>query len=307
MRLKKIFIAMLSLAMLFALCACQPTEENEKRVTYMRNYAEGTLDADIMSVEWADEYLLAHGYSQEFVDSTGGDTKMWLTEEAAVFQAESVVSPGGIDGFSGRITVSDVSVPESEVSIKIATFSWEWSSAQLVEADTITFDWQRLPWESSIFNVYSVLSGYSMFEIFGTGTLEEWRVPEGEDPVPQTTDGTFLLYTSIPPGKKPDSGPLLQTIEDATRVSYQFNIDPNIMFIKFFNKIEASGSSDTTITGSYSIDSENYRGSYSVKLIKKIDHSDLNADGNTTLTATYRHGEEEQSVSCTFTDFLETA
>lgn len=93
-----------------------------------------------------------------------------------------------------------------------------------------------------------------------------------------------------------------QMLENGTKVSYQFSVDPGSMFLKYFNK-GAATSKDIT-TGTYLIDPTSYCGSFSVKLIKEVDGSDANSDGNNVVQASYFLGDEEKGVNCRFTDFM---
>lgn len=81
-RFRTLCVWMLSVAVLFVMSACQTAE---KKVTYAYNFAPGTLSDSSIPEERADEYLLANGYSQEFVSYTGPVTKRWLAQEGRFF------------------------------------------------------------------------------------------------------------------------------------------------------------------------------------------------------------------------------
>lgn len=57
-------------------------------------------------------------------------------------------------------------------------------------------------------------------------------------------------------------------------------------------------------TGTYLIDPTSNCGSFSVKLIKEVDGSDANSDGNNVVQASYFLGDEEKGVNCRFTGFM---
>lgn len=299
-RLRALCVWMLAFAILFAMSACRTVE---KKVTYAYNYALGTLSDGSMTEERADAYLLANGYPQEFVSDTGSVTKQWLAQEGAVFQSQSVVDDDGISGISCYLTASDLSLPEQKISIKYMTLNWKWNRDQMKGNSTVSLNWEQ--YDIGLFSEYNMLSRYTLFEISGVGSLEEARIPESGGSVPESTKGTFVLNTSIDRCLIP---PLLgadimeQTLENGTKVSYQFSVDPGSMFLKYFNK-GAATSKDIT-TGTYLIDPTSYCGSFSVKLIKEVDGSDANSDGNNVVQARYFLGDEERGVNCRFTDFM---
>ena len=298
---RKLSVCMLLVAVLFALPACQTVE---KKVTYAYNYAPGTLSDSSMTEERADEYLLANGYPQEFVSDTGPVTKQWLALEGAVFQSQSVVDNGhGINGISCYLTVSDLSLPEQKISIKYLTFHWKWDRGKMKGNSTVSLNWEQH--DINLFSEYNMLSRYTLFEISGVGSLEEAKIPESGGSVPESTKGTFVVNTSIDRWLIP---PLLgadimeQTLENGTKVSYQFSVDPGSMFLKYFN--EGAATAKDITTGTYLIDPTSYCGSFSVKLIKEVDGSDANSDGNNVVQARYLLGDEETGVNCRFTDFM---
>ena len=300
-RLRALCVWMLAFAILFAMSACRTAE---KKVTYAYNYAPGTLSDGSMTEERADAYLLANGYPQDFVSDTGSVTKQWLAQEGAVFQSQSIVADNDIAGISWYLTASDLSLPEQKISIKYMTLNWKWNRDEMKGNSTVSLNWEQ--YDIGLFSEYNMLSRYTLFEIFGVGSLEEARIPESGGVVPESTKGTFVVNTSIDRWLIP---PLLgadimeQTLENGTKVSYQFSVDPGSMFLKYFNKGGASDGENMT-TGTYLIDPTSYCGSFSVKLIKEVDGSDANSDGNNVVQASYFLGDEESGVNCHFTDFM---
>lgn len=300
-RLRALCVWMLSFAVFFSMSACRTVE---KKVTYAYNYAPGTLSDGSMTEERADEYLLANGYPQEFVSDTGSVTKQRLAQEGAVFQSQSIVADNDIAGISWYLTASDLSLPEQKISIKYMTLNWKWNRDEMKGNSTVSLNWEQH--DINLFSEYNMLSRYTIFEIFGVGSLEEEGIPESGGSVPESTKGTFVVNTSIDRWLIP---PLLgadimeQTLENGTKVSYQFSVDPGSMFLKYFNKGGASDGENMT-TGTYLIDPTSYCGSFSVKLIKEVDGSDANSDGNNVVQASYFLGDEEKGVNCRFTDFM---
>lgn len=300
-RLRALCVWMLSFAVFFSMSACRTVE---KKVTYAYNYAPGTLSDGSMTEERADEYLLANGYPQEFVSDTGSVTKQRLAQEGAVFQSQSIVADNDIAGISWYLTASDLSLPEQKISIKYMTLNWKWNRDEMKGNSTVSLNWEQH--DINLFIECNMLSRYTIFEIFGVGSLEEERIPESGGSVPESTKGTFVVNTSIDRWLIP---PLLgadimeQTLENGTKVSYQFSVDPGSMFLKYFNKGGASDGENMT-TGTYLIDPTSYCGSFSVKLIKEVDGSDANSDGNNVVQASYFLGDEEKGVNCRFTDFM---
>lgn len=300
MRLKKIFIAMLSLAMLFALCAC----DSEEQLT------GGYLNkADLQYVQEADDDLLERGYPQEFVSQAGSCTKVELVNRFQTYYQTSEESASGeVEGLSASLTVSDIPVAKSDIAAKMVTFVWKWDSERLADDETITFDWDNA--DGSFSDQYMLLPTYTLFELCGAGTLTESDMFKNSEGIPETATGTILLkagYDNVfvaaaDPGMQADAA-LTQVIDSGFRVSHTFGVTREMRFSVHYGDAEDG----TNRMGAYAADPDHYWGSYSILLVKKVNEEDIGKDLMHTLTATYRHGEEEQSVSCTFTDFLETA
>lgn len=299
MKLKSVATILMSCLLLFALSACQRKEE-EPWGTYI-NY-DSALDDPAYNEEESDVYLLEQGYPESFLAETGSETKRQLQRGDAVFQAQTDFAGMGIDGLSGGITVSDISGEQDEFSVKIVTFNWEWRGGLPVEEDKLSFTW-----EQGYNHVqYSLLSGGSLLEYHGEGDYLYSRSDAAL--FPEKTEGTFIVYASIGSGIVMRSVGLDQSLEGGTKVSVPIDIQSDLMFQKVFAADEQTSTGEIkTIEATYVTDPEWCRGSYSIMLIKRMDPDYPNDEDMNTVTATYRHGEEEQSVSCTFTDFLETA
>ena len=303
MKAKKLSALMLVLMVAFILCSCQ---KEEKIVAYI-NYAEELEESrpDVYSIAAADKYLAEQGYSQEFLESAGGVTKIYLCGAGAVFEAQSELS-AEVAGVSARLTVSDVPTEDENISVKIFTLNWSWSGER-TEEECVSFAWDNdVYWD---YNEFSALSGGSLFEIHGSGTLDmaETPLPAGGMPVlPERASGTIFRSTSISSltdgyddmrqfvegsGHHPVSG-------DA-RIGYTFTVNKNWMFGKWFPQ-ESGGEG----YGVYAMDADNGRGSYSATLVRFINGEDINYGAEHVAEASYSHGNggEPVTVRCKFND-----
>lgn len=300
MKAKKAAIAFAAAGLLFALCAC----DSEEQLT------GGYLNmADLQYVQEADDDLLERGYPQEFVSQTGSCTKVELVNRfQTYYQTGEESASGEIEGLSVGLTVSDIPVAQSDIAAKMITFVWKWDSERLADDETITFEWDNA--DSSFSDQYMLLPAYTLFELCGAGTLTESDMFENSEGIPETATGTILLKSGYDnvfvaaagPGMQADAA-LTQVIDSGFRVSHTFGVTREMRFSVMYDDAEDG----TNRMGAYAADPDRYWGSYSILLVKKVSEEDIGKDLMHTIKATYRHGEEEQSVSCTFTDFLETA
>ena len=300
MKGKQFSVALLSLAMLFALCACDT--ESEVTGGYLNS-----LNSQV--AQEANGELLARGYPQEFVSQTGNCTKVELVNRFhAQYQKSEKSASGEVAGLSASITVSDIPVAQSNYVAKMVTFVWEWDSEQLAENETISFEWQNA--QGSFSDQYMLLPTYTLFELYGAGTLTESDEFTNAEDIPETASGTIVLkanYDNVfvaaaQPGMSQEAM-LTQVVDSGIGVSHIFGVTPRMIFSVLYDDAEDG----TNRIGAYAVDPDHFGGAYSIMLLKDVHEHDKESNLVHTITATYRHGEEEQSVSCNFTDFLESA
>ncbi len=228
-------------------CEKKDDQASEKHMTYLQNPF-----FDIY--RQADDYLRENGYSEEFISSTGKETKIALYGADAVFESEiSAATDDREDwkGFSATLTVSTVTLPQSAASVKYLTYNWAWSEERKALDDMISVSFGS--------EVVS-MSKYDLFEISGAGTLDNSYVPQNStQTIAQEYDGTYLLT----------SGFYLPYSISQQTLSFQFSVDFGSMCRMLYPDVispEGTISSANTPYGEYLIDAGNYRGSYTFAL-----------------------------------------
>ena len=189
---KQIAAAALSVCLLLPIGACSFSLYEEKPIAYRVTYTsddESIFDA--VATEEIDAALLERGYSEQFIDWTGDETKRMLFEEDAVCQSLAGVSAGRVPVderyIYGIAAVSALPAEEEGVVRKIATFSWQWQGEERLSGDYISLGWQ---WDSP--SGYTLVPEQTMFELSGKGDKrdERWK---GSIQIPPVEEGTFLL------------------------------------------------------------------------------------------------------------------
>lgn len=251
----RIITLAISITFLSALCACgqSPETKTENRVTRSEFYYS---EADYSA---ADEYLRANGYPESFIANTGNQTKQALFQAKAVFDTQSTGMPSapsegaaeGWGGFSGAITVSDASVKGDNLSKKFVTFNWAWTAEREPKDDFISLSWNK---------EYSLSTGDSMFELHGEGDLENSFIPSeaSVSELPKTETGSFLFLQ----GHKDK---IQQTVTGCS-MAVQLPAAGGSMLRKYFSSSQESSSSIPY--GDYLIDTADYRGSFTIVLIR---------------------------------------
>lgn len=289
--LKKFLSFLLCFSALFAFAACQNNhEENtepEKTLTFFEAY-----DSKTYHYKKADEYLRANGYPESFIANTGYQTKCALSNAAAVFENETSYPTSASEiseiwnGFSCSLTVSDVSDNAEYRSKKYLTFNWAWEADRSAKNDLIT-----LSFPSAYFPAFVE----TIFEIFGTGTLEKSYIPPEYDmTMPQTETGTFIYLAY---------GASLVDIQFTEgSVAFPASFNEGAMFRMLYRDTvspEGTGSSKYTPYGEYSIDPTNYHGSFTVAI-------EYNTETNQSVTAgaVYSIADNNSgNLSCPFSIF----
>lgn len=253
MRLKKFFIATLSLAMLFALCACQPAEEPSRHVTNQKTVEDAAAE------EQADAYLQAHGYPAEFIATAGLASKGMLAEMGAIYEESagnlgnsSAQGAGLWQGFGSALTVSDASVRSEGLSVKVITYQWQWASERPAEGDSLFFAWS---------SGYSLLPECVLFELHGTGSLQQETSSLGDEAFPQQAEGSFVVQSAMA-GSEYYTDDMLFTIQGGTTLAYDLVVDAGSMF-------RSVQPSDTY--ADYRIDIGDYSGSFSIVLVQQCE------------------------------------
>lgn len=219
----------------------------------------------------ADAYLFENGYSDSLIAGMSGLTKRLLYEENAVFERASTMREGEevvpgvflqseLPGFSHVLIVSDCTT-EKNYPKKILTYCWNWTGDQAADDESVELVWS---------GGFIALPETALFEIHGVGQIDINRshsVPGYDPPYVEYENGTFLVergndaITSYSPG---------------LGVGHRFAINDGLTFTRTY----ASGACNT-----YAIDPNNYRGCFSITLIKYSEREETNF-----AFATYTHG-----------------
>lgn len=219
----------------------------------------------------ADAYLLENGYSDSLIAGMSGLTKRSLYEENAVFEraltmreGEEVVSgvflQSELPGFSHVLIVSDCTT-EKNYPKKILTYCWNWTGEQTADDESVELVWS---------GEFIALPETALLEIYGLGRIDEsgsHSVFGSESPCVAYESGSFLIergnnaITNYYPG---------------FGLAHRFAINDQLTFTRTY----ASGAYNT-----YAIDPNNYRGCFSITLIKYSEREETNF-----AFATYTHG-----------------
>lgn len=258
---KQIAAAALSVCLLLPIGACSFSLNREKPIAYRVTYtSDDESISDAVATEEIDAALLERGYSEQFVDWTGDETKRMLFEEDAVCQSLAGVSAGRVPVderyIYGIAAVSALPAEEEGVVRKIATFSWQWQGEERRSGDYISLGWQ---WDSP--SGYTLVPEQTMFELSGKGDKrdERWK---GSIQIPPMEEGTFLLRRG--------AEAISRNIGDKS-FEYDLSIDPGYMFRRiYYRGLAQSGAMYEEGYGDYSIRPGDYCGSYSLGLVKHV-------------------------------------
>lgn len=277
-KLKRTVVCLLVVTAVLLLCACQPEEEIVYRITNQKT------DEDVIKEEGADAYLREHDYSEEFITSAGLATKEMLVTMGAAYQTSTGEVIGSNDelwqDFGAAITVSDASMLEEGLSVKVIIYQWQWAGEHLAEGDSLLFAWS---------SSYSLLPEYALFELYGTGSLQPETSSFGDEAFPQQAEGSFVVQSAMKDSAY-YTDDMLFTIQGGMTLAYDITVDAGSMF--------RSIRSDTY--ADYSIDTGNYSGSFSIVLVQQCEKDFAN------IAVTYQQNgivEGKQSV-CEFYAYL---
>ena len=277
-KLKRTVVCLLVVIAVLLLCACQTEEEIVYRITNQKT------DEDVIKEESADAYLQEHGYSEGFITSAGLATKEMLVTMRAAYQTSACGVTGENDeswqDFGSVITVSDASMLEEGLSVKVITYQWQWTGEHLAEGDSLLFAWS---------GSYSLLPEYALFELHGTGSLQQETSSSGDEAFPQQAEGSFVVQSAMKDSEY-YTDDMLFTIQGGMTLVYDITVDVGSMF--------RSIQSDTY--ADYSIDIGNYSGSFSIVLVQQCENDFAN------IAVTYQQNgvvEGKQSI-CEFYAYL---
>ncbi len=300
MKLNKFFAFLLVSAAAFSFCSCRQGEE--RWISY----------DTWMGVSWvteaeADEYLLSHGYSEEFIAATGTDTKKMLFYWGMEYDMQSEpIASEEVPWLSGRLTVSDLPM-SGNVILKFITFNWTWTGGELADKDELAFIWSNTEYSDK--NKLLALSGSTIFEIHGDGVLDHESAKPAADGTapPERSAGTFYMASNI---RWLEGGYLQQTVGEELggdpylrrdKLSYEFSVESGWMFRDAFYEAEGDAA-----LGVYQLDRENYSGSFSFAFVRfaQPDYDLYTEEHLITVRYTHRGGEDEKSaeLNCIFTD-----
>lgn len=263
--IKKLLMLAVALVMLFtaAFFCCN---------TNLAALAQGEPTA-----EEVDDYLRDNGYSEEFIAQAGPETKLNLYQSGAEFESDSTVSQqnmislasadddnygedtsspmtGPWEGFTGTLTVSDLS--SGNLSKKILTFTWEWNSVFFVSDDAIVLMWDR---------GYNVLLDSALFEVSG-----DWNKVSQVNVVPGFPDPPDVLYNvQYEELTKRGLDAILydEMRPDGTALSYSASVGAGFVFSIFSDPNDAIRVDyGTGVYAFYQFDATTINGSYSVTI-----------------------------------------
>lgn len=258
-KIKRIFAEVLGISfILLPVCACESVAGPQKpTVTNFEAYLSKTY-----FYEPANEYLRENDYPEEFLSRTGNRTKVALQNAGAVYQATGQVSaPSSAneklwEGFSCSLTVSNVPGQNDDVAKKFLTFHWAWETERNAENDAISVRYAPS---------FPITWGMeeSIYEIFGTGTLQKSYIPDGAGvTIPQTDSASFYSLSR--------GSCFINATLSADKLTLPCFFNSGAMFRMMYPDTissEGTSSSEYTPYGEYLIDTSHYYGSFTLALI----------------------------------------
>lgn len=237
------------------------------------------------TAEEVDDYLRDNGYSEEFIAMTGEQTKLRLYQENAVFLSESIISQNeGIatldldtsevgqdwEGFSGRLTASEVTAEKEGFTAIMLTFNWHWQSDMIVYHDIVAIAWG---------DDFDLIPESPFFELYGTGTKVFSHIPNPMIPeLPEEATGPFMTL---------EGNKALSQLIIGEGVAFRIDIDYETWL---FKREYVSGS-----YAMYEMDPNEYFGTYSVTIQRGA-----GGDGYANALANYFHLSEKTEYDFSF-------
>ena len=212
----------------------------------------------VVSMEEVDEYLRNNGYSEDFINGIGEQTKLHLYNQSAVFVDETIYPqattrsqlPQNWNGFSDTLTVSEITSEPNRPKL-ILTYRWTWATGLRVENDGIAISWG---------DDFTARRESALFEIYGISRLknEYCHIPYIDIPeynVNQTFQ-TIQGYNAV------------TTYAPNLGVGLRFSIDYDTTTRRYYQ----SGT-----YGDYGIDPDLFHGAYSITIEKVKTHGNINS------------------------------
>ena len=287
--IKKLLMLAVALVMLFtaAFFCCN---------TNLTALAQGEPTA-----EEVDDYLRDNGYSEEFIEMVGPQTKLVLYQNGASLQNTiSVPVNGGIElanentdpgfgddnpgfgyntisgdweGFEAHLWVSDISDESIKSSKKMLTMAWNWSTGDLMEMDAVGFAWDSM---------YQFLEDSALFEVSGNAYKVAEYLPNpaiGSLPVAVQADFPELTKTGYDAFTYAEDELTQENLytKRQSGVGYQFDVDFSSTVRRFFG----SGS-----YADYQLNPAETSCTYSVMI---QNHIELDENKSLVINANYFH------------------
>lgn len=219
------------------------------------------------SMDVVDTYLRENGYSEDFIEGMGEQTKRHLYNEQASYCFSSVLAPdyapastrstppddGAFDNFNHEITVSTIDDDPTDIQY-IITYKFTWNSD--VEAND--YDYVALAWEGG----FNFLSASPVYELYGPGTLVDSYSPTFFVPIPQTCESkTFLHITG---------NSAITKSQTRAGAATKLKLSNGQTFKKYY----ASGA-----WGEYGVNRKNFSVAYSVTIVEPTNNLKYNNVG----------------------------
>lgn len=144
----------------------------------------------VASMEEVDEYLRNNGYSEDFINEMGEQTKLHLYNQGAVFVSNSSTLTsravvGSWSGFSHQITVSDITEDSNQPKF-ILTYNFGWHTGIESYNDCFIVNWN---------NNFTALSSTAVYEIYGNGILvDKDNSASPSIPIPSVCESRTFLH-----------------------------------------------------------------------------------------------------------------
>lgn len=159
-----------------------------------------TAKADaVPSMDVVDTYLRENGYSEDFIEGMGEQTKRHLYNEQASYCFSSVLAPdyapastrstppddGAFDNFNHEITVSTIDDDPTDIQY-IVTYNFTWNS----DVAANDYDLVALAWNSE----FTFIAPSAVYEVYGPGERYERDNQLIVVPVPESFPNKTFIY-----------------------------------------------------------------------------------------------------------------
>lgn len=288
---KKITVCALTALFMLLPCGCDGGNGLLNPIytlTYTAPYV--APQAGVADAEEIDAALSERGYSEQFVDWTGEETKRMLYDAGATFQTECKYIDGGTfmqDGdpwedMYAHVTVSHVPTDEEGVVRKVVTYNWLWACEEAAEDDYILC-------RGDFVDKFSIVPEQTLLEVHGKGEFHNSQNVEDPEGL---ADCIFLLRRG---------SDALSNFADEKTVESYFAVDPYSVSRQMQQPLPSyitppSGSREAYID--YHIRPDWYMGSYSLGFVASAEA--VNAHYIAQLDIYYYHYDEEYKANNMF-------